>query len=89
MESDWDEQRQQMMEKDEEDDARLHTCTQLLATAASLLAQDLVKPQHTSMVGTLQYLTTTRPDLLCVVNYVCQFIKHCPKNTHWTTVERI
>lgn len=68
MESDWDEQRQQMMEEDEEDDARLHTSTQLVAIATSLLAQDLVQPQHTSMVGTLQYLTTTRPDLLRVVN---------------------
>ncbi|CAN6705812.1 unnamed protein product [Malus baccata var. baccata] len=43
---------------------------------------------YRSVVGALQYLTLTRPDLSYVVNQVCQFM-HSPKNTHWAAVKRI
>jgi len=41
-----------------------------------------------SIVGALQYLTLTRPDLSCPVNKVCQFL-HAPTTCHWTAVKRI
>lgn len=40
------------------------------------------------MVGALQYLTLTRPDLAFAVNKVCQYL-HAPATTHWTAVKRI
>jgi histone deacetylase 1/2 len=40
------------------------------------------------IVGSLQYLTFTRPDLCFVVNRVCQFM-HAPTNSHWAAVKRI
>ncbi|WVZ49453.1 LOW QUALITY PROTEIN: hypothetical protein U9M48_000815 [Paspalum notatum var. saurae] len=44
--------------------------------------------QYRSIVGGLQYLTITRPDLSFVVNKVCQFI-HNPTDAHWAAVKRI
>jgi histone deacetylase 1/2 len=41
-----------------------------------------------SIVGALQYLTLTRPDISFAVNKVCQFL-HAPTTVHWTTVKRI
>ncbi|CAL8173518.1 unnamed protein product [Prunus armeniaca] len=43
---------------------------------------------YRSVVGALQYLTITRPDLSYAVNQVCQFM-HSPTTTHWTAVKRI
>jgi histone deacetylase 1/2 len=44
--------------------------------------------QYQSIVGALQYLTLTRPDLCFSVNKVCQYL-HAPTTTHWTAVKRI
>ena len=44
--------------------------------------------RYRSIVGALQYLTLTRPDISFAVNKVCQFL-HAPTTTHWTTVKRI
>lgn len=44
--------------------------------------------QYRSIVGGLQYLTITRPDLSFVVNRVCQYIQ-APTDKHWATVKRI
>ncbi|KAF5459770.1 hypothetical protein F2P56_019690 [Juglans regia] len=41
-----------------------------------------------SVVGSLQYLSLTRPDISFSVNKVCQFMRE-PKLTHWTAVKRI
>jgi hypothetical protein len=38
-------------------------------------------------VGSLQYLSLTRPDVSFAVNKVCHL--HCPTVNHWTTVKRI
>lgn len=43
---------------------------------------------YRSIVGSLQYLSFTRPDIMFAVNKVCQFIQQ-PTITHWTAVKRI
>ncbi|KAM1873468.1 hypothetical protein ACFX13_007300 [Malus domestica] len=44
--------------------------------------------EYRSVVGALQYLTLTRPDINFAVNQVCQFL-HQPTSTHWAAVKRI
>jgi hypothetical protein len=43
---------------------------------------------YRSIVGSLQYLSLTRPDVSFAVNKVCQFLQR-PTIPHWTTVKRI
>jgi hypothetical protein len=44
--------------------------------------------QYRSIVGGLQYLTMTPPDLSFVVNKVCQYLPE-PRTSHWSAVKRI
>jgi histone deacetylase 1/2 len=44
--------------------------------------------EYRSIVGALQYLTLTRPDISFVVNKVCQFL-HKPSKNHWSAVKHI
>jgi histone deacetylase 1/2 len=44
--------------------------------------------KYRSIVGALQYITLTRPDLAFAVNRVCQYL-HAPTTVHWTAVKRI
>jgi histone deacetylase 1/2 len=44
--------------------------------------------RYRSIVGAMQYLTLTRPDILFVVDKVCQFL-HAPTTLHWNAIKRI
>ena len=44
--------------------------------------------QYRNIVGGLQYLTLTRPDISFAVNKVCQFLSQ-PTEVHWEAVKRI
>ncbi|KAK1619343.1 hypothetical protein QYE76_024860 [Lolium multiflorum] len=67
--------------------------TPLSATdSLSLVDGELLGPEdstkYRSIVGGLQYLTLTRPDISFSVNKVCQFL-HAPTTVHWKVVKRI
>ncbi|XP_073367824.1 uncharacterized protein [Aegilops tauschii subsp. strangulata] len=57
-----------------------------LAEGELLSSEDSTK--YRSLVGALQYLTLTRPDISFAVNKVCQFL-HAPTNVHLTAAKRI
>ncbi|XP_050123705.1 uncharacterized mitochondrial protein AtMg00810-like [Malus sylvestris] len=44
--------------------------------------------EYRSIVGALQYLTWTRPNISFAVNQVCQFFQ-CPRESHFQAVKRI
>jgi histone deacetylase 1/2 len=58
----------------------------------SVLDGELLAPDdatlYRSILGGLQYLAVTRPDLSYVVNRVCQYL-HAPRDGHWSAVKRI
>ncbi|KAD3336925.1 hypothetical protein E3N88_32445 [Mikania micrantha] len=61
-------------------------------TSASLFLGDsspFDNPEkYRQMVGALQYVTLSRPDITFAVNKVCQFM-HSPTDNHWSAVKRI
>ncbi|XP_042486100.1 uncharacterized mitochondrial protein AtMg00810-like [Macadamia integrifolia] len=59
------------------------------SVASSLGGVLLLDPtRYRSIVGALQYITLTRPDVAYSVNRACQFM-HAPSEDHWTLVKRI
>ena len=44
--------------------------------------------RYRSIVGALQYLTITRPNISFSVNKICQYL-HAPTTVHWTAAKRI
>ncbi|XP_068336519.1 uncharacterized mitochondrial protein AtMg00240-like [Pyrus communis] len=63
--------------------------TPLGSTKLDLTGSLLDNPEeYRSIVGALQYLTWTRPDLSFAVNLVCQFM-HSPREPHFQAVKRI
>jgi histone deacetylase 1/2 len=59
----------------------------LTALASDLLSSDDAT-KYRSLVGGLQYLTITRPNLSYDINRFCQFL-HAPEDSHMTVVKRI
>jgi hypothetical protein len=59
-----------------------------LSTHNGVVLEPQVATRYQSVVGALQYLTLTRPNLSFLVNKVYQFL-HQPTTIHWTTVKRI
>ncbi|KAD7117271.1 hypothetical protein E3N88_04539 [Mikania micrantha] len=62
------------------------TTTANLALGDSSLFENPVK--YRQIVGDLQYITLSRPDITFAVNKVCQFM-HSPTDNHWSAVKRI
>ncbi|XP_051211643.1 uncharacterized mitochondrial protein AtMg00810-like [Lolium perenne] len=57
-----------------------------LSASDGSLASDA--PFYRSIVGALQYLTLTRPELQYAVQQVCLHM-HAPRDAHWVAVKRI
>jgi histone deacetylase 1/2 len=75
------------MDKSKAVDTPLSPSEKLSITDGTILgAKDSTK--YRSLVGALQYLTLTRPDISYGVNKVCQYL-HAPTTTHWSAVKRI
>ncbi|XP_071681692.1 uncharacterized mitochondrial protein AtMg00810-like [Lolium perenne] len=68
-------------------DTPLSTSEKLSITDGDVLS-DEDSTRYMSIVGALQYITLTRPDIAYSVNKVCQFL-HAPTTVHWTAVKRI
>ncbi|XP_015162050.1 uncharacterized mitochondrial protein AtMg00810-like [Solanum tuberosum] len=73
----------------------IHTCKPVRTPIAfhssvSLMDGELLSDpsEYRNMVGALQYLTMTRPDIAYAVNVVSQFM-HAPRTTHLHCVKRI
>lgn len=64
-------------------------CTPLSSIKLDYSGPLLSNPtEYRSIVGGLQYLTWTRPDLSFVVNQICQFM-HAPKEQHMKAAKRV
>ena len=75
------------MEKSKAVDTPLAVSEKLSATEGTSLGTD-DSTRYRSLVGALQYLTLTRPDISYAVNKVCQYL-HAPTTVHWSAVKRI
>ncbi|KAJ0808584.1 putative RNA-directed DNA polymerase [Helianthus annuus] len=62
------------------------TTTAHLSLGDSPLYENPVR--YRQVVGALQYVTISRPDITFAVNKVCQFM-HSPIENHWSAVKRI
>ena len=65
----------------------LSSSEKLSLTEGQALSQE-DSTKYRSLVGALQYLTLTRPDISFAVNKVCQFL-HAPTTVHLTAAKRI
>lgn len=65
----------------------LSTSEKLSSTQGAVLGQNDAT-QYRSIVGALQYLTLTRPNISFSVNKVCQYLQQ-PTVDHWSAVKRI
>lgn len=61
--------------------------TKKLSAKGDILGQN-DSTQYRSIVGALQYLTLTHPDISFSVNKVCQYL-HYPTSLHWIAIKRI
>jgi histone deacetylase 1/2 len=67
--------------------APMASSDKLSATDDTPLSSD-ESTHYRNIVGGLQYLTMTRPDISFAVNKVCRFL-HAPRCKHWSAVKRI
>ncbi|GJU46699.1 N-terminal kinase-like protein [Tanacetum coccineum] len=63
-----------------------------MVTSSSLSLDDITAfsnpVKYRQVVGLLQYVTLSRPDIAFAVNKVCQYM-HAPTENHWSAVKRI
>ena len=65
-----------------------HTCDTPISTSKVTILSDPLFSDPTrfhQIMGALQYLTFTRPDIYFAVNRVCQFM-HAPTDFHWGVI---
>ncbi|GAB2297069.1 hypothetical protein Dimus_038454 [Dionaea muscipula] len=66
--------------------------TSPLGTSTALTLKDesahVDATMYRSVIGALQYLSITRPDISFVVNRLSQFM-HCPSQLHWTATKQL
>ena len=60
--------------------------TEKLSRQDGVALTQVESTKYRSVVGALQYLTLTRPDISFSVNKVCQFLS-APTDVHWTAVK--
>ena len=65
----------------------LFVSEKLSATVGDIL-DDVTATRYRSIVGGLQYLTLTRPDIAFAVNKVCQYLQR-PTSVHFSAIKRI
>ncbi|XP_022631718.1 uncharacterized protein LOC111240603 [Vigna radiata var. radiata] len=63
----------------------LSASTQLLKDSGDLLP---CPTEYRALVGSLQYLSLTRPDIAFSTNKLAQFMQH-PRTTHWSALKRV
>ena len=76
-------------------ETNMHECNGAITPMSDSLALT-INPNEPSLnitdyrrlIGKLQYLAFTRPDLAYVVNKLSQFM-HCPQHSHWQAVKRL
>jgi hypothetical protein len=68
-------------------DTPLSVSEKLSLTDGEVLSND-DSTNYRSIIGALQYITLTRPNIAFSINKVCQFL-HAPTTVHWTAVKRI
>jgi hypothetical protein len=64
------------------------TVSEKLSSHGSTVLAAEHESKYRSIVGALQYLTLTRPNISFHVNKVCQFL-HQPTTVHWIAVKQI
>lgn len=64
------------------------SATERISADTGALLSSADATTYRSIVGGLQYLTITRPDISFAVNRVCQYL-HSPRDSHWSAVKRI
>jgi hypothetical protein len=57
-----------------------------LLCSSLLMAHPRLIAQNTSVIGAMQYLSLTRPDISFAVNKLSQFM-HKPTAAHWTAAK--
>lgn len=65
----------------------MSTSEKLVRDTGQILSSDEAS-KYRSLVGALQYVTMTRPDISFSVNRVCQYL-HAPTDQHMTAAKRI
>jgi hypothetical protein len=68
-------------------DTPMSSIEKLSSQQGTILGQEDAT-KYRSIVGALQYLAMTQPDISFAVNKVCQYL-HAPTTDHWTAVKRI
>ncbi|WVZ13818.1 hypothetical protein V8G54_011384 [Vigna mungo] len=63
----------------------LSASAQLLKDSGDLLP---CPTEYRALVGSLQYLSLTRPDIAFSTNKLAQFMQH-PRTTHWSALKRV